>query len=136
VKDFPAERFGRRTLHRYNAEIVLMRVSAEESRTLGGLVARKLNAAAGPVEVLVPLRGFSLLDREDGPEISPHEGSPKTRWFDPEADGAFLKALETGLEGVPVRRVDAHINDPEFADVLVQRACDLIETAGRRSREP
>jgi len=136
VKDFPAGRFGRRTLHRYNADILLMRANAEESHALGGLMARKLNAAAGPVEVLVPLRGFSLLDREDGPEVSPHEGSPKTRWFDPEANRAFLKALETGLEGVPVRRVDAHINDPDFAEVLVQRACDLIETAGRRSREP
>ncbi len=136
VKDFPAERFGRRTLHRYNADILLMRANAEESRALGGLMARKLNAAAGPVEVLVPLRGFSSLDCEGGPEVSPHEGSPKARWFDPEADRAFLKALEAGLEGVPVRRVDAHINDPEFAEALVQRACDLIETAGRRSREP
>ena len=60
----------------------------------------------------------------------------RTSEHEAEWQRAFLKALEAGLEGVPVRRVDAHINDPEFAEALVQRACGLIETAGRRSREP
>ena len=34
---------------------------------------------------------------------------------------AAIPALEAGLEGVPVRRVDAHINDPEFADGVMAR---------------
>ncbi|MFQ5912093.1 MAG: Tm-1-like ATP-binding domain-containing protein [Nitrospinota bacterium] len=135
VQDFPSEKFAGRLLHHYNPDILLMRASVEECRELGRIVARKLNAARGPVAVLIPLRGFSLLDREGGPEVSPYKGSPEGPWYDPEADRAFVDGLMAAIKDVEVRQVDAHINDPSFADLLVQRACELFERPGLRRRD-
>jgi uncharacterized protein (UPF0261 family) len=82
-----------------------MRTTAEENTRLGRIFADKLNAARGPVRVLVPLRGFSMLD------------SPGERFWDPQADAAFVAALRAGLRPeILVEELNANINDPAFAD--------------------
>ena len=103
-----------------------MRASEEEFFRLGTLVAEKLNKSRGPVEVVVPLRGFSLLDRADGPEIISYQGSPKGAWHAPVADQAFVEALEAGRKVGRIHSVDAHINDSFFAKFLVEQAIALF----------
>jgi uncharacterized protein (UPF0261 family) len=79
-------------------------------------MARKLNRASAPVEVLIPARGFSDYDREGGV------------FFDPAADAAFVTALRADLRpGVGVTTVDAHLNDEPFADRCVERLLMLID---------
>lgn len=127
VEEFPSDKYGKRVLHHYNGEILLVRASEEEFFRLGTLVAEKLNKSRGPVEVVVPLRGFSLLDRADGPEIISYQGSPKGAWHDPVADQAFVEALEAGLKVGRIHSVDAHINDSFFAKFLVEQAIALFQ---------
>jgi uncharacterized protein (UPF0261 family) len=55
--------------------------------------------------VLIPLKGFSILD------------SPGERFWNPAADAAFTQALKAKLRpGIPVEELDLNINDPAFAD--------------------
>lgn len=98
------ERFRGRRLHRHNPQVTLMRTTAQENAAIAREVARRLNEAAGPVTVLLPLRGVSALDREGQP------------FWDPDADAAFAETLRReAAPTVNVRALDAHINDREFA---------------------
>jgi uncharacterized protein (UPF0261 family) len=94
-----------RLLYEWNPTVTLMRTTAEENARIGQIFAEKLNAARGPVKVLIPLRGFSMLD------------SPGERFWDAPADAAFVSALRAGLRPeIAVEQLDANINDPQFAD--------------------
>ncbi|HJZ50332.1 MAG TPA: Tm-1-like ATP-binding domain-containing protein [Roseiflexaceae bacterium] len=94
-----------RQLYEWNPTVTLMRTTAEENARMGHIIAEKLNSARGPVRVLIPLGGFSMLD------------SPGERFWDPEADGAFIGALRADLRlEIAIEELDANINDPRFAD--------------------
>jgi uncharacterized protein (UPF0261 family) len=104
----PAAYAGRK-LHRHNSGTTLMRTTTDENARLGAWMAEKLNRARGPTVVAIPLRGFSAYDAVGG------------AFHDPEADARFVSALKSELRaGIPVVEVDAHINDPEFVDTVVQ----------------
>jgi uncharacterized protein (UPF0261 family) len=97
-------RHAGRLFHRWNPNVTLMRTTPEENAGMGRIFAEKINAARGPVEVHVPLGGFSELDAPGGPF-----------WW-PEADRAFLDALRAVLgPRVPVVTVEANVNDPAFS---------------------
>jgi uncharacterized protein (UPF0261 family) len=109
--------FAHRTLHVHNAGTTLMRTTVDENRELGRWMAEKLNHATGPRGVVIPLEGFSAYDVAGGP------------FHDPEADAAFVRALRADLaHEVPCIEVPAHINDPVFAEAVV----DLHERLGAR----
>lgn len=100
------ERYRARRLHAHNPQITLMRTTVEENVRCGRLLAERLAGATGPLEILLPLRGVSALDREGQP------------FFDPEADAALFAEIARLLPDTPtraVRRIDAHVNDPAFA---------------------
>jgi uncharacterized protein (UPF0261 family) len=127
VQEFPQEKFSGRLLHRYNPDIILMRANEQESRELGRIMAQKLNGAQGPVLVLIPLQGFSLLDDKDGPPVLPYEGSPPGSWYDAAANRAFVDALKKNRRDFEIYEVDFHINDPGFADIVVEKTCGLFD---------
>lgn len=94
-----------RQLYEWNPTVTLMRTTADENARMGRIFAQKLNAARGPARVLIPLRGFSILD------------SPGERFWNPEADAAFVAALRADLRPeIAIETMDANINDPQFAD--------------------
>ena len=108
-------RFRDRTLYRHNETVTLMRTSAAECREIGRRIAAQLNAARGPVVLVLPLRGVSMLDAEGKP------------FHDPEADAALFDTLRASVtEHVRVREVDAHINDPAFARALTDELLALL----------
>lgn len=97
-----------RLFYQWNPEVTLMRTSVEENRKLGEIFAEKANAALGPVALMLPLRGVSILDG-DG-----------ERFCDRNADQAMFDTLKSQLrDDIPVIEVDANINDPVFAQAAV-----------------
>jgi uncharacterized protein (UPF0261 family) len=104
-----------RPAYYHNPEFTLVRLNRDEQTQVGRTIARKLNAARGPVSVLVPLGGLSI------PNV------PGGAFYDPEADAAFRDALCADLHSsIPVRLVEAHINDPAFATIVADTFLDLM----------
>lgn len=94
----------------HNPNLTLVRLSHEELKEVGKLTACKLNMAKGPTWMFIPLQGFSYPDREGLPH------------WDPEANLLFINTLKEYLNpSTPLEEVDAHINDKEFIDVVVER---------------
>jgi uncharacterized protein (UPF0261 family) len=126
--DTVPERFRHRTLHVHNAQVTLMRTTAEENRQFARWIADKLNRAEAPFTLLIPEGGVSALD------------APGQPFFDPAADTALFEALESIIEPRPgrtIRRLPLHINDVAFAEVLVNSYLELereADTPGRKER--
>jgi uncharacterized protein (UPF0261 family) len=98
-------------LYEHNPQVTLMRTTPAECVEIGRFIARKLNACEGPVRFLLPSYGVSALDAPDQP------------FWDPYADAALFATLEMEVRRTASRqvvRIDRHINDPEFADALVE----------------
>ncbi len=108
--DTVPERYAGRLFHEHNAQVTLMRTTAEENARMGAWIAAKLNACAGPVRFFLPEGGVSVLD------------VPGQAFHDPQADAALFEALERDFVATPEHRlvrVPHAINDPEMADTLV-----------------
>lgn len=106
-----------RVLHAHNPHVTLMRTTAEECRELGALLAERAGRAPATTTVAIPRGGLSELDQ------------PGRDFWDPEADAALFDALQVGLDR-DARLVESpfHINDPRFADLLVDelvRVCEM-----------
>jgi uncharacterized protein (UPF0261 family) len=100
----PARYEGRR-FYAHNANVTLMRTTVEENLQLGARFAAKVNASTGPVTVLLPLQGISVISAPGGP----------FHW--PEADAALFSAIKSNLRpDIPVVEMDCVINAPEFAE--------------------
>lgn len=100
-------RFDGRLLYVHNAQVTLMRTTPAENVAVGEFLARKLNAMTGPALFLLPTGGVSALD------------APGRPFHDPEADEALFSAVEKDARPGIVRRVPHHVNDPEFADAVL-----------------
>ena len=96
--------FEGRKFYQHNPNITLMRTTPDECRRLGEILAEKLNLSTGPVTVLIPLGGVSMIDAPDGPF-----------WW-PEANRALFDALKGNLRpDIRVIEMDANVNDSQFA---------------------
>jgi uncharacterized protein (UPF0261 family) len=96
--------FKDRTFYPHNPNVTLMRTNVEENKRLGEIIAEKLNMSTGPLAVLLPLKGVSMIDAPGGPF-----------WWE-EADRALFTALKQNLRSdIPVIEMDCNINDPQFA---------------------
>ncbi|HUX23239.1 MAG TPA: Tm-1-like ATP-binding domain-containing protein [Burkholderiales bacterium] len=97
---------------------VQVRSSADELRQAADVIAERLNRARGPWTFLIPLRGWSSLDKEGRPI------------YDPAADAAFVARLKDKLaDRSHLREVDLHLYTPEFARVAVDEFLRLFQAA-------
>jgi uncharacterized protein (UPF0261 family) len=104
-----------RPAYYHNPEFTLIRLNRAEMATVGATMARKLNAARGPVIVLLPTGGLSI------PNV------PGGAFYDPDADAAFLAALRADLRGdIPLRLVAAHVNDAAFGQAAAAAFLELV----------
>jgi uncharacterized protein (UPF0261 family) len=102
---FPGKRY-----HMHNAALTAVRAEAPELEALAKHMSGIIGEAKGPVSFLVPLRGFSAHDSEQG------------YLHDPSLPPVFLGFLRAAMPtGVPVREIDCHINDEPFADALIEQ---------------
>jgi uncharacterized protein (UPF0261 family) len=97
---------------------VQVRTTADELGQAADVIADRLNRARGPWTFLVPLQGWSSLDKAGRPI------------FDPAADAAFVTRLkEKVADRARIREVDLHLYTPEFARVAVDELVRLFEIA-------
>jgi uncharacterized protein (UPF0261 family) len=110
------ERYRRREFHQYNAQNLLMRTNTEEFRRLGTEFARRLNAAKGPVQILIPLEGFSEHTKRRARDL---DGNDKGPWKNPDDYRVFVDALKRDLKAAKISELPLHVNDDAFADACV-----------------
>jgi len=111
------QRFAHRTFYQHNPQVTLMRTTPEECDKLGEILAEKINRSVGPVEFLFPLRAISIISASGQP------------FHDPKADIALRESLRRHLRSdIPFEEVDAEINDPIFAERIVDRLLGMLQT--------
>ena len=92
-----------------------IRLSPDELKEVAGVFAQKLNQARGPVTVMVPLDGWSSADL------------PGNDSHDPAEDRLFTEVLREKLKAdVQIVEVDANMEDPEFAQAVVENALKIF----------
>lgn len=112
VNDIP-ERWRGRQIMVHNAQMTTVMPNVEEMRAAARYLVDRVNSAIGPTIVAVPTVGF----------IDPNQ--PGREFYQPENTQAVIEELQGGLK-VPLVLVDAHINDPIFADVLADSMVRLL----------
>jgi len=86
-----------------------IRLNEEETSFLASQLAEKLNKGPANFRVLVPTRGWSGADKQDGP------------LYDPNMNQVFMKKFRQILNSqIEIREVDHHINDAEFGEIAAQ----------------
>jgi len=114
--DSLSEDMRRRKHFNYNPHLTLVRLLPDELREVGKEVAQKLNKAKGALKVFIPLRGFSFPDREG------------LSLWEPEGNQTFIDTLKENLNSsIPVIELDAHINDPDFIDPVIEGFISMME---------
>ncbi len=97
-------RFSGRTFYQHNSNVTLMRTDEQECCRLGDILAQKVNLSIGPVAVVLPLRGLSMIDLEGKP------------FYQPAANAALFDAIRSNLrKDIPLDEMDCDVNNPEFA---------------------
>jgi uncharacterized protein (UPF0261 family) len=92
----------------HNPHVCAVKATREELAQLGRTVAERLAPSTGPTAIVFPLRGLDAYEAPDGP------------WHDPATDAVLFAAVRERLrDGIQVTEVDANINDPVFADHVV-----------------
>lgn len=113
-------KFKGRNFYQHNPQVTLMRTTPEECRLLGKIIAEKLNLSAGPVRVLVPWKGISVIS------------APGQKFYDPEADRALFESLKSNLRAdIEVTEMDCNINDPPFAEACARALLENIRKCSR-----
>lgn len=109
------EQYHRRPTYYHNPEFTLVRVTPEEQLAAAAFVVEKLNRARGPVTMVVPLGGGSVMDIEGG------------AFWQPDVNRRCNELFREGLKKeIVYREVDAHINAPAFAEVVLEELLHLI----------
>ena len=110
------EKFKTRAFFQFNAQNILMRTNADEMQALGRLMAERLNAAKGPVTVLIPTLGFSENTKRMTRDINGIEVGP---WSQPDVDKVFTETLRDNMVQGQIKELELHINDTAFANACV-----------------
>ncbi|MEO0362240.1 MAG: Tm-1-like ATP-binding domain-containing protein [Pseudomonadota bacterium] len=99
--------YADRPFHAHNRLIKSSAFSAEERRATARELAARAAEARGPTRVLLPTRGIEEWDKPGGPA------------HDPEGLEAFLDEMRRAVRSDLLVEVDAHINDPAFAEAAL-----------------
>jgi uncharacterized protein (UPF0261 family) len=109
-------RLRRRRIYMHNPLNANVKVSRQEMAEVGRVMAARLNEARGPVAVLVPLQGWSVYGGPGGP------------LHDPAGNRALLRSLKENLRPeIVLEEVEAHINEPPFAELCVHRLLGFFQ---------
>ena len=116
--DTVPEQYQHRQLYSWAPNVTLMRTNEGENRILGKELAQKLHGANATI--ILPLKGISQIDAEG--DI----------FYNPEVNQVLFDSIkENRDETIKVLEVNAHINDPKFAEALVDELLKLVEERHR-----
>jgi uncharacterized protein (UPF0261 family) len=118
------ERFKGRKFYRHNPSVTLMRTTPEENARLGEELATKVARAAKCAAILIPLLGVSALDREGA------------AFDDPVARNALIAAIRAHHGSTELVEINAHINDPGFAEACANKLLELLRSSSSTRMEP
>ncbi|XP_042482712.1 toMV susceptible protein tm-1(GCR26) [Macadamia integrifolia] len=110
AKDTIPSNFQQRNIHEHNEQVSLMRTTVDENQKFAAFIADKVNKSSSKVCICLPQKGISALD------------APGQPFYDPEATGTLISELGRLIETNVDRQVKIypyHINDPEFANTVV-----------------
>ncbi len=111
------ERHAGRTFHVHNANVPLMRSNAQELEAAAHRIAGQLNRARGPVRLLLPLGGLSMID------------APGQPFHAPETNAVLFQTLERLFKVSDTHRLlklPHHINDPAFAAAVAEQVRAVV----------
>ena len=108
--------YKKRNFHQHNPMVIMVPTIEEERIAVLNQIIERVNQARERTFLLIPLKGFSRVDKEGMPFYNPGGGK---KAFD---------ILKRGINNnrVEVLEIDAHINDPIFGETAVK----LLEEAG------
>lgn len=93
------------------------RTTYEEMGAVAHFIAEHINPGHGPRAVIIPLRGYSMMNRKGMP------------LYDNHANQGFLDILKKELSPeVELLEIDAHINDPECAAATVDLFLKMMDS--------
>ncbi len=109
------EQLRERPTYYHNPEFTLVRVTPEEQLAATRFVVDKLNGAKGPVNVMVPLGGGSVMDIAGG------------AFWNPDLNRQCFDIMRDGLNpAIRYQEIDAHINSDTFADTVCDELLRLL----------
>lgn len=115
--DTVPEHYHKRNLYKHNDNVTLMRTNVQDNIAMGKFIAEKLNSMNGLVNFFLPEGGLSMLD------------APGSQFWDPSANKALFETIEENFKPTnnkTLTRSPLHINDPEFAKLLVNSFNNLM----------
>ncbi len=116
IDSVPSE-YRDRAWSMHGPNVVLVRTTEQELVQVGTSIAERANRAAGPIAIVIPLRGFSEASKKGAP------------LYDPQADQGFIRGLKSNLDKrIKVVEVDCNINEDGFVDEVL-RTFDEITTS-------
>ncbi|MEM4846675.1 MAG: Tm-1-like ATP-binding domain-containing protein [Thermosphaera sp.] len=105
-----------RTVYMHNPLNANVMLAEEELILLAEVMAERLNQSKGPVKVVLPRLGWSIYGSEGGP------------FWNPQGMAIFTERLKAALEPkVEVLELDAHINNPAFADTCANLLHTMLQ---------
>ncbi|KAF3441005.1 hypothetical protein FNV43_RR19291 [Rhamnella rubrinervis] len=117
--------FQQRKIYEHNKQVSLMRTMVEENKKFASFIADKLNRSSSKVCVCLPQKGISALD------------TPGKPFYDPEATTSLINELQMLIQTDEDRQVKLyphHINDPDFANALVDSFLEISTKKSMASR--
>ena len=115
-QQIPAQ-YGDRPFHAHNRLIKSSALNNEERRETAREVAQRLQGSRAPVHFILPSRGIEEWDKPGEPA------------HDPEGLAAFLDEARKAVRApVQFTEINAHINDPAFAETVLGIFDDWVET--------
>jgi uncharacterized protein (UPF0261 family) len=107
--------YHQRKKYAYDDARTAIRLSRDELIMVADIVSAKLNNARGPVKVVIPLGGWSSIDKRG------------TDFYDAELDRVFVDEIKEQLRpDIEVREVNADLDTPEFAHAVVEAFYEVM----------
>lgn len=111
-----------RKTYDHNADTVHIKISPEEARDIGKIVATRLNTADYPancpIKLLIPTDGMR------------HNTTSGEALYDPEADRALIEALRTNLNStIEVIEIEGNLDTPEWGRKAARVMLEVLSTA-------
>jgi uncharacterized protein (UPF0261 family) len=121
IKGNIPKKYSGRVKSMHGPYVTLVRTNLREIRKLAKIIVKKANEAKGPVVIMIPLKGFSSVDKEG------------QAFYDPNLIKVFTEIVRSNTKKhVNVIEVESHINDGKFAN----KACRVFATMKRVREVP